>query len=153
MIKAFIREHTPHSHWHIDERPTPPDTYKSMTLHIPMDTRTFFDQLQPAEIKANSLPSSYAHQWHQREEKATQIHDNYLKRTPWCDLKAFSQLIPALPAGSRLQLGNSTPIRYAQLFRYTADRPYRCQPGEQVVLMVVPRQPWVPPQHSTGSPR
>ena len=28
-------------------------------------------------------------------------------------------LIPALPAGSRLQLGNSTPIRYAQLFRYT----------------------------------
>ena len=119
MIKAFIREHTPHSHWHIDERPTPPDTYKSMTLHIPMDTRTFFDQLQPAEIKANSLPSSYAHQWHQREEKAVQIHDNYLKRIPWCDLKAFSMLIPALPAGSRLQLGNSTPIRYAQLFRYT----------------------------------
>ena len=90
-----------------------------MTLHVPMDTRTFFDQLQPAEIKANSLPSSYAHQWHQREEKATQIHDNYLKRIPWCDLKAFSMLIPALPAGSRLQLGNSTPIRYAQLFRYT----------------------------------
>ena len=119
MIKAFIREHTPHSHWHIDERSTPPDTYKSMTLHVPMDTRTFFDQLQPAEIKANSLPSSYAHQWHQREEKATQIHDNYLKRIPWCDLKAFSMLIPALPAGSRLQLGNSTPIRYAQLFRYT----------------------------------
>lgn len=28
-------------------------------------------------------------------------------------------IIPALPAGSRLQLGNSTPIRYAQLFRYT----------------------------------
>ena len=119
MIKAFIREHTPHSHWHIDERPTPPDTYKSMTLHIPMDTRTFFDQLQPAEIKANSLPSSYAHQCASTGRKATQIHDNYLKRTPWCDLKAFSMLIPALPAGSRLQLGNSTPIRYAQLFRYT----------------------------------
>ena len=28
-------------------------------------------------------------------------------------------LIPALPTKSRLQLGNSTPIRYAQLFRYT----------------------------------
>lgn len=152
MIKAFIREHTPHSHWHIDERSTPPDTYKSRTLHVPMDTRTFFDQLQPAEIKANSLPSSYAHQWHQREEKATQIHDNYLKRTPWCDLKAFSMLIPALPAGSRLQLGNST--RYVTpnssgTRRWTVPMPT----GEQVVLMVVPRQPWVPPQHSTGSPR
>ena len=119
MIKSFIREHTPHSHWHIDKRTTPPDTYKSMTLHIPMDTQTFFDQLQPAEIKANSLPSSYAHQWHQREEKAAQTHDNYLKRIPWCDLKAFSILIPTLPTGSCLQLGNSTPIRYAQLFRYT----------------------------------
>ena len=100
-------------------QPEEAETYESMTLHIPMDNRTFFDQLQPAEIKANSLPSSYAHQWHQREEKAVQIHDNYLKRIPWCDLKAFSMLIPALPAGSRLQLGNSTPIRYAQLFRYT----------------------------------
>lgn len=119
MIKAFIRDHSPRSHWHIDERQTPPDTYKSMTLHIPMDARSFFDQLQPAEIKANSLPSSYAHQWHQREEKAAQIHENYVNRIPWCDLKAFSMIMPALPAGSRLQLGNSTPIRYAQLFRYT----------------------------------
>ena len=119
MIKAFIREHAPSAHWHIDKRQLPPDTYKSMTLHIPMDARTFFDQLQPAEIKANSLPSSYAHQWHQKEEKATSKHENYLKQIPWSDLKAFSMLIPSLPAGSRLQLGNSTPVRYAQLFNYT----------------------------------
>jgi len=119
MIKTFIREHAPLSHWHIDKRQLPPDTYKSMTLHIPMDARTFFNQLQPTEIKANILPSDYAHQWHQKEEKATSKHEKYLKRIPWSDLKAFSVLIPSLPAGSRLQLGNSTPVRYAQLFNYT----------------------------------
>ena len=151
MIKAFIREHPPRTHWHIDERPTPPDTYKSMTLHVPMDTPTFFDQLQPAEIKANSLPSSYAHQWHQREEKAVQIHDNYLKCIPWCDLKAFSMLIPALPAGSRLQSATA-PMRSpnsSATRRWTVPMPT----GEQVALTVVLRQPWVLPQHSTGLPR
>ena len=119
MIKAFVREHAPRVHWHIDERVVPPDTYKSMTLHIPVDVRTIFDRFLSEEVDEDNLPFGYAHRWHQREEEARQKHECYLKQIPWCDLKAFSLLVPAIPAGSRLQLGNSTPIRYAQLFRYT----------------------------------
>lgn len=118
MIKAFIRNHPPRVHWHIDERACPPDTYKSMTRHLQTSAGEFFKQFLSTPLPLVAA-SGYAWKWLQKAETATTKHDAYLNRIPWCDLKAFSVLIPALPADSRLQLGNSTPIRYAQLFRHS----------------------------------
>ncbi len=118
MIKAFIREHPPRVHWHIDERATPPDTYKSMTRHLQTNTGEFFKQFLSTPLPLISA-SGYAWKWLQKAESATTKHEAYINHIPWCDLKAFSVLMPSLPADSHLQLGNSTPIRYAQLFRYS----------------------------------
>ncbi|WP_065219221.1 MULTISPECIES: 2-succinyl-5-enolpyruvyl-6-hydroxy-3-cyclohexene-1-carboxylic-acid synthase [Butyricimonas] len=118
MIKAFIRNHPPRVHWHIDERTSPPDTYKSMTRHVQMSAGEFFKQFLTTPFPLVSA-SGYAWKWLQKAETAASKHEAYVNRIPWCDLKAFSILMPAIPADSRLQLGNSTPIRYAQLFRYS----------------------------------
>lgn len=118
MVKSFIREHAPRVHWHIDERVTPPDTYKSMTRHVALSPGEFFEQLLAVPLPGGT-GSDYSRTWQVKAGEATARHERYVEGAPWSDLKAFSVLIPALPAGSRLQLGNSTPIRYAQLFRYT----------------------------------
>lgn len=118
MIKAFIRNHPPRVHWHIDERTSPPDTYKSMTRHVQTSAGEFFKQFLTTPFPFVSA-SEYAWKWLQKAETAASKHEAYVNRIPWCDLKAFSILLPAIPADSRLQLGNSTPIRYAQLFRHS----------------------------------
>jgi 2-succinyl-5-enolpyruvyl-6-hydroxy-3-cyclohexene-1-carboxylate synthase len=43
-------------------------------------------------------------------------HQRYLDKIPFSDLKAFEIILPNLPKNSMLQLSNSSPIRYAQLF-------------------------------------
>ena len=40
----------------------------------------------------------------------------YLNKIPFTDFKAFEIILPSLPHYSMLQLGNSSTIRYAQLF-------------------------------------
>ncbi len=115
MIKTFIRHHPPREHWHIDLREIAPDTYQSLTLPIKMEARAFFTQLTSG-LAEKPEPSDYFRLWKEKENLAEKRHHEYLSRIPWCDLKAFSLLLPALPANTRLQLGNSTPVRYAQLF-------------------------------------
>ena len=62
------------------------------------------------------VESSYAALWHDKEQLATRLHDDYIARIGWCDLKAFSLILPVIPAGTALQLSNGTTVRYAQLF-------------------------------------
>jgi len=43
-------------------------------------------------------------------------HLEYLKSIPFSDMKVFETMLPMLPENSQLQISNSSPIRYAQLF-------------------------------------
>jgi 2-succinyl-5-enolpyruvyl-6-hydroxy-3-cyclohexene-1-carboxylate synthase len=40
-----------------------------------------------------------------------------LKNCEYSDLKVFETILKAIPVNNHLQLGNSTPVRYAQLFK------------------------------------
>ena len=44
------------------------------------------------------------------------IPEDYLDSIPFCDFKVFETLMERIPAGSVLHFGNSTPVRYSQLF-------------------------------------
>ena len=115
MIKSFIRSHPPREHWHIDRRTLPPDTCQSLTHPVPMGAASFFRQLCSGEGLSSSL-SDFASRWEVKNKAAALRHEQFIQQAPWCDLKAFSILWPQLPPRSHLQLGNSTPVRYAQLF-------------------------------------
>ncbi|MDR1274154.1 MAG: 2-succinyl-5-enolpyruvyl-6-hydroxy-3-cyclohexene-1-carboxylic-acid synthase [Odoribacteraceae bacterium] len=112
-LKEFIREFPPAEHWHAGQRHAPPDTYRSLSLYANVSPVTFFRQLG-ADTRATG--DGYAARWRERRTVAAARHEAAVAALPWCDLKAFSLLLPALPAGCLLHLGNSTPARYAQLF-------------------------------------
>jgi 2-succinyl-5-enolpyruvyl-6-hydroxy-3-cyclohexene-1-carboxylate synthase len=44
------------------------------------------------------------------------MHKTYLENAPFSDLKVFETILEKLPKKIQLQISNSSPIRYAQLF-------------------------------------
>lgn len=112
-VKAFLRKHRPQEHWHIDRSSHLVDTFQVLTKQVDMEAGSFFKALSR---RVKGCHSDYALRWHAKKELSDVRHDRFGQMAGWCDWKAFSILLPAVPQGTALQLGNSTPARYGQLF-------------------------------------
>ncbi|WP_237566940.1 2-succinyl-5-enolpyruvyl-6-hydroxy-3-cyclohexene-1-carboxylic-acid synthase [Odoribacter sp. Z80] len=112
-VKAFLRQYKPAEHWSVDCSECPADTFKALTSHIHLEAADFFSALGE---RVKGRESDYALRWKQKKEVAAFRHEEFARLAGWCDWKAFSLIWPAIPAGTALQLANSTPVRYAQLF-------------------------------------
>ncbi|WP_010182241.1 2-succinyl-5-enolpyruvyl-6-hydroxy-3-cyclohexene-1-carboxylic-acid synthase [Aquimarina agarilytica] len=113
-IKAFLREYTPKTHWHVNTKKAY-DTYGCLTSHIKTTPQLFLDSLL-----GNDHPisvSNYQNFWLTQYQQGVKGHDAYLKSIPYSDLLVFDQLIKKLPKQAHLQLSNSSTIRYTQLFK------------------------------------
>lgn len=119
-IKAWIRTHKPKEHYHIGYEHNVVDTYACLTHWIKGHATKVLQAILP-EIHNNS--SVYREKWTNRVVKMAQKHDAFLAKTSWSDLKAFEKLLKALPA-CNLHLGNSSPIRYVQLFSMSENVQY-----------------------------
>ena len=62
--------------------------------------------------------------WWDLEDGLRAAHNAALDAAPWSDLRAHRCLHQALPKGWDLHLGNSTPVRYAQLFEGSDPHPW-----------------------------
>lgn len=63
------------------------------------------------------------------KKKRQQRHDLYLEEIPYSDLKAMQAIVPAVPVNYNVQLGNSSTVRYAQLFRWDRSHKMYCNRG------------------------
>ena len=78
--------------------------------------------MEPADfleiLATNSRPSKsgYADLYRTIEIQTSARHHSFITNTPFSDLKVFETILAHLPDNSIVQLGNSTPVRYAQLF-------------------------------------
>lgn len=121
-VKALFRKMKPAQHWHINPDPDDfhLDTYQSLTLTIPSEAAVFIRQLAAVATPAQS---DYRARWQLLSERHLEKHNNYLANASFSDLTVFETLFRLIPGDTHLHLGNSTPIRYAQLFdeasRYT----------------------------------
>jgi len=111
-VKVFLRKYKPQEHWHIDVLRAY-DTFGALTQHFKEDPNTFFGTFLS---KTKPVESNYSAMAQQLNAFRRVKHDEYLAKIPFTDFKAFELILPALPDGSQLQIGNSSAIRYAQLF-------------------------------------
>lgn len=111
-IKSFLRKYQPKEHWHIDLNRAY-DTYFCLTEHIKEPPNYFLGEFLP---KTKPVQSTYRTMWEAVKLQRNYKHDNFLKDIPFSDLKAFDIVLESLPKESILQLGNSSAVRYAQLF-------------------------------------
>ncbi|WP_295337638.1 2-succinyl-5-enolpyruvyl-6-hydroxy-3-cyclohexene-1-carboxylic-acid synthase [Flavobacterium sp.] len=111
-IKAFLRKYKPRHHWHIDELRAY-DTFGILTKHFTVAPNQFFKQFLP---HVKPVESNYRAFFKAIQEQRKNKHKDYLAKVPFSDLKAFENILAALPGNTQLQVSNSSAIRYAQLF-------------------------------------
>jgi 2-succinyl-5-enolpyruvyl-6-hydroxy-3-cyclohexene-1-carboxylate synthase len=121
-IRTLFRKMKPAQHWHINPDPDDfhLDTYQSLTLTIPSEAAVFIRQLAAVVTPAQS---DFRAHWQLLSERHLIKHGDFLANASFSDLTVFEALFRQIPDDTHLHLGNSTPIRYAQLFdeasRYT----------------------------------
>lgn len=125
-IKALLRKFKPKAHWHIDEKKAN-DTFFSLTKHFELSPQVFFETFLP-EI-THYKKSDYKSYWHKIKKHHLKMHAQYLAAIPFCDFKAFDTILKAIPNDTILQVGNSSAIRYTQLFNINKTLEVFCNRG------------------------
>lgn len=126
MIKNFLRKNKPSVHWHISPSGENMDTYFSLTEVIKSDEFSFFNSIKKF---LNPIDSDYHDHWQERKIKVDKKKEEYLSGIGYSDLKVFENILNQLPDNSVLHLGNSTPVRYSQLFGTKKDINYNSNRG------------------------
>jgi len=125
-IKRFLREFQPKHHWHVDDLNSL-DTFFCLSKHFQLTPNRFLSEFLPKTT--HTAKSSYLPTWIDVKRSRHKKHLEYLKHIAFSDFKAFSLILKTLPSNSMLQLGNSSTIRYAQLFRLNETIEVYCNRG------------------------
>jgi 2-succinyl-5-enolpyruvyl-6-hydroxy-3-cyclohexene-1-carboxylate synthase len=111
-IKAFLRKYKPDHHWHIDTKKAY-DSFFCLSKHFKATVNEVLKELLENDGKDES---DYRDYWQKVKHYRLDLHDHYLNKIPFSDLKVFEILVRSIPFGSHVQLGNSSAVRYVQLF-------------------------------------
>lgn len=119
-LKKFLRQHPPKEHWHVSADGEVMDLYGTLTTVIEMDPFEFLEKI--ASLLDNRTPE-FPKQW-----------EYYSKMTPepdfpYSEMKVVGELIKQLPESCALHLGNSSSVRYAQLYTLPATVEVCCNRG------------------------
>ena len=113
MIKKYLRNNKPDIHWHISPSGEKLDTYFSLTDVIVSDKVDFFNLIISHLAHTTS---NYKSIWNKRKKNIDIKKENYLSKIDYSDLKVIDTILKNIPKDTILHLGNSTPVRYSQLF-------------------------------------
>lgn len=125
-IKSFLRKFQPKHHWHINKKKAY-DTFFCLTMHVEATPNQFFESLLPKIT--HYVKSDYKDIWLSVKYSRLKKHDLYLKKIPFSDFKAFHAILGSIPDQSVLQVGNSSAIRYTQLFGLNKTLEVYCNRG------------------------
>ena len=104
-MKRLLRTHPPKAHWHISADGEVVDTFCALTRVLEGDPEEFWDLLSAF---ADEGDETYRARW--------QAAPVPLPEHEFSGMKFVGDLMNNLPANSVLHLGNSSAVRYAQLF-------------------------------------
>ena len=106
-LKTFLRQHPPREHWHVSLDGEIADLYGSLTTVIEMDP---FEFLEKIAYLLENKPTEFPRLW---ENNARELP---LPEFPYSEMGTIGMLLKSLPAPCALHLGNSSTVRYAQLY-------------------------------------
>ncbi|MEJ6492698.1 MAG: 2-succinyl-5-enolpyruvyl-6-hydroxy-3-cyclohexene-1-carboxylic-acid synthase [Flavobacteriales bacterium] len=125
-IKNLFRDWNIQHHWRVGYAFPEMDTFRHLSESVECAPTNFIRKLNEAPRNTVEL---YASKWKSidfiRQEKTTK----FCKSAPFSDLKVFSILNDYLPEMSVVHLGNSSVVRYAQLFDPIASITYQSNRG------------------------
>ena len=125
-IKQFLRKYQPKHHWHIDSK-IANDTFFCLDNHFKKTPNEFFEVFLPRVT--HYVKSNYKSTWTAVKLLRTKRHKAYMMHIPFSDFKVFSTVLKSIPEDYILQSGNSSAIRYTQLFKIDKSIEVFCNRG------------------------
>ncbi|MEQ9187888.1 MAG: 2-succinyl-5-enolpyruvyl-6-hydroxy-3-cyclohexene-1-carboxylic-acid synthase [Cryomorphaceae bacterium] len=112
-LKAMFRRHKRSivNHWHFGAEVM--DTFQALTHLIDATPQAVLGRCEPVY---SATGEGFGVRWKARFFEVEQKHLAFLERADYSDLKVFERILDYLPDGSVLQMGNSSVVRYIQLF-------------------------------------
>ena len=112
-LKSWLRKIKKIEHWRIAEGDENIDTYHNLTGTIRGSLTEILN-----ELKENSENPSegYSELWQEAYEITGKKSQKFFQNIPFSDLSVFKTILENLPGNCHLHLGNSSVVRYAQLF-------------------------------------
>lgn len=117
-IKAILRKANP-KHIQVGVNEKSMDTFDCLEVQCNLTPQDFFSSLKEIENKSdwkNGLISI-------QENQVNQV-DAWLPSAVFSDLTVFSSILNSIPNGTDLQMGNSSVVRYIQLFNQNKELTY-----------------------------
>lgn len=112
-VKALLRKYSPKTHIHVDSRWPQPDTYRALTHGVIARPEEFLSHFLAA-LKPES--GSYRSHWMEVAQKRRYSHIKYANQAPFSDFTVYRDVLSKIPSSWKLQIANSSVIRYVQLF-------------------------------------
>lgn len=125
-IKQLLRKYQPQNHWHIDSKKAN-DTFFCLNNHIKKSPNAFFEAFLPNVT--HEVKSNYKSTFEAIKGNRLTKHKAYLETIPFSDFKLFNIVLESIPADYILQSGNSSTIRYTQLFEIDKSIEVFCNRG------------------------
>lgn len=114
-LTAYLRNANNTKGWRIGQDHNLTDTFRILSEHISHPASSVY-QILESYIQEDKGQPGYKSQWHKLAENALKTAMERLPNLPFSDIHVFLQIANGLPANVNLVLGNSSVIRYAQLF-------------------------------------
>ena len=114
-LKQLLRKNKPSNHWHIEDTNRAQDIFSSITHFIPLKPVEFFSQF--IENISFENKSNFGKMWEKEFHLSEKFHRHFLKSCDWSDLKAHDVIQDCIRnVKINIQMGNSSSVRYIQLF-------------------------------------
>jgi 2-succinyl-5-enolpyruvyl-6-hydroxy-3-cyclohexene-1-carboxylate synthase len=125
-IKQLFRAHKPKKHWSFSKVRNE-NLFEMETFEKRREEEEFLALISSKGIDTNE-ENQFKTNWNYIQKESIIKHDSFLAKTPFSDLKAFETILTKLPS-CNLQMGNSSVVRYIQLFDQREDIIYNGNRG------------------------
>ena len=124
-LKAFLRQHKPKHHFHIN----PYHAFNTFFADVQLIKMTPFKFFTKVRQILNPKQSDYFPYWYNIHKKRLEKTKLYINEIPYSDFWCYDQIFKALPEDILLHLGNSSCVRYSNLFDLKANTEVFCNRG------------------------
>lgn len=115
-LKLFLRDYQPENHWHIQPGDDVADTFKSLTLVVPVTPLTFirqFDKIVSKKGFDGQKRENYYRLWEAEEHRTLRATKTFFSAPQLNEFSLVHEIIRNAPQPSHLHLANSMAVRYA----------------------------------------
>lgn len=113
-LKFWLRKKAPKSHWHVTKNFEHWDNFQSLSKVLQSDVLPILENLVNNQTASTS---TYKKEWITLNSSVQQFTEKYIQELPFSDFKVFDFILKSLPETCNVHLGNSTPVRYANLLQ------------------------------------